>query len=462
MSSAAYMPAASGKVVSLNRDAMTDDIRLAYEDYACKYAAQARQLAAYLRRRGDTPQAYANRVHRWIRDHVKYIMDPDGVQGIKTPARTVSDGFGDCKSYSILGTALLRCAGYDAMIRSTSYDENPDVTHTYPCLVANGQCYPIDPCLSTPGYEKPFTFKVDTPMAKLIGMHGPGDAQPSATLRALNAERARREADIVARTLGATNPRAIEAANFAAMMDRDSISGVSGPFDKILNVLSAPARKIAQEVLEKVLPKIAPLFLLIFLKDPQAIARLAPRKQKARAAAVKLAGFIINRIKLPEAEFMTLVRNGIMKESGKTPEQIFADRGFVPASTNTAPITVLPAGDPVFSSGGLGTKKVSGVGFLPLLAPLVPIIIEWVPKIVALFGGKKEDAGNLADLGADDWSESLFADGQKSAQQQQQQSGGPGPLVVIPSTPSQMPGWVIPAAAGAALLLFMGGKKGRR
>jgi len=462
-SAAAHMPAATGVNVPLKKgEAFTDDIRLAYERYAREYVAQAQQLSTSLRRRGDTPQAYANRVHAWIRDNVKYIMDPEGMQGIKTPARTVSDGFGDCKSYSILGTALLRCAGYDALIRSTSYDDDPNVTHTYPCLVTAGQIYPIDPCLSTSGFEKPYTFKIDTPMPRLIGMHGPGDAQPSDTLRALNAERATLEADIVAQTLGATAPLAIESANFAAMMNRDGVSGVSGIFDKILAGLTFPQRKIAQEVLEKILPRLAPLFLLIFLKDPQAVARLAPKKQKARTAAIKLAGFIINRIKMPEAEFMTLVRNGIMKASGKTPEQILAERGFVPASTPSAPVVPVPASNTT-AKGDKTRAGVNGVGFLPALAALVPIIVEWVPKIVAVFGGNKAEAGNLSDLGIDDWSESLFADGQK-ATTTQQQSGGPGPLVIVPAPPteSNMPGWLLPAAAGAAFLLFMGGKKGRK
>lgn len=50
-------------------------------------------------------------INNYVKQRVRYMRDPDGVELLKTPARTLSTGSGDCDDIATLLAAMLMCAG---------------------------------------------------------------------------------------------------------------------------------------------------------------------------------------------------------------------------------------------------------------------------------------------------------------------------------------------------------------
>ena len=81
----------------------------------------------------------------FLRRNISYKIDPQGEQWIKTPARFIADGTGDCKSYSIFQMSVLTALGYECGFRFVSYRENGDYSHVYTIAKdENGELVPLD------------------------------------------------------------------------------------------------------------------------------------------------------------------------------------------------------------------------------------------------------------------------------------------------------------------------------
>lgn len=71
----------------------------------------------------------------YLIDNVTYREDPGGVQLVKTPARLLHDGVGDCKSMSIFIASCLHCLGVPFVFRFVGFTSNQIYSHVY--VVAN-------------------------------------------------------------------------------------------------------------------------------------------------------------------------------------------------------------------------------------------------------------------------------------------------------------------------------------
>lgn len=136
-------------------------------------------------------------------------------------------------------------------------------------------------------------------------------------------------------------------------------------------ILTAPARLAGKAILEVTLPKAAPFFLYLFINDPALIAKLPPKAARKRQKSVRWANFIVNGIGMKRNHFMAIVRTGIIRQTGKSPESIIAAQ--------------------------IQGKKLSGIGFAGLGAA-IPALIEIINKIVKLFKKKRP----AEDISADD------------------------------------------------------------
>lgn len=145
----------------------------------------------------------------------------------------------------------------------------------------------------------------------------------------------------------------------------------------VTRVVTAPARLVAKGVLEIQLPKSAPFFLYLFINDKKTIAKLPVKVREKRKKAEKVANFIIQGIGMKRKHFMGIVRNGIMKRYGKSPEKVIEEqmRG-----------------------------KMNGIGAVGAVLGAVVFIIQ---KIAGLFKGKKKKIkvtkNDLPE--AEDWGE---------------------------------------------------------
>lgn len=74
-------------------------------------------------------------VFAYLTENVVYKLDDDGVQLIKSPARLLADGYGDCKSLTMFIACCLHCLGIPHIIRFVNYDGGKQYTHVYPVAI---------------------------------------------------------------------------------------------------------------------------------------------------------------------------------------------------------------------------------------------------------------------------------------------------------------------------------------
>lgn len=86
-------------------------------------------------------------VFAYLVEHVVYQLDDDGQQYIKSPARLLSDGYGDCKSLTMFIACCLHCMGIKHIIRFVNYDGGRQYTHVYPVAIdERGREIVLDAC----------------------------------------------------------------------------------------------------------------------------------------------------------------------------------------------------------------------------------------------------------------------------------------------------------------------------
>lgn len=68
----------------------------------------------------------------YVIENVEYKEDVNGYQFIKSPARLLKDGVGDCKSMTLFIASCLHCLGIKHTIRFVNFDGGEQFTHVYP------------------------------------------------------------------------------------------------------------------------------------------------------------------------------------------------------------------------------------------------------------------------------------------------------------------------------------------
>lgn len=86
-------------------------------------------------------------VFAYLTEHVVYKLDDAGNQYIKSPARLLQDGCGDCKSLTMFIACCLHCLGIEHIIRFVNYDGGQQYTHVYPVAIdERGREIVLDAC----------------------------------------------------------------------------------------------------------------------------------------------------------------------------------------------------------------------------------------------------------------------------------------------------------------------------
>ena len=137
---------------TFNRSGVTSDIIDVVMDCYRANWQQCHELAQRLR--GATVHQTARNIYDYILANVNYNADPSGVQWVRTPARLLTDGTGDCKSFSILAASILKCLNINAVFRFVAIGQN-DYHHVY--VIAEDNTI-IDPCPQSDGQVK-FNFE---------------------------------------------------------------------------------------------------------------------------------------------------------------------------------------------------------------------------------------------------------------------------------------------------------------
>ncbi|MFT3753693.1 MAG: transglutaminase domain-containing protein [Paludibacter sp.] len=114
----------------------SDIISVVMMAYEIENDNQIADLARELQ--GETVTDTCHNIWAYLIKNIRYRADV-GKQEIKTPARLIYDGVGDCKSYSLFTAVVLRYLGIDHVFRFVSYDRRKEATHVYVVAFDNSQ-----------------------------------------------------------------------------------------------------------------------------------------------------------------------------------------------------------------------------------------------------------------------------------------------------------------------------------
>lgn len=132
------------------------------------------ELAETLRR--NTEYDTCKAVFDFIVENVNYNEDPNGVQWIRTPARLLHDGEGDCKSMAILSASLLNNLGIPCFFRFVSFSKNNQITHVYTVTESGIIIDPVELIDGQPvfNYASQYTYKKDMNTTQISRLSGIG------------------------------------------------------------------------------------------------------------------------------------------------------------------------------------------------------------------------------------------------------------------------------------------------
>lgn len=107
----------------------------------------------------------------WIRENVKYKLDPFNEQNIQLPSSLLRTKNGDCKSLSLLFLSIMEAAGYSAGFRFASYKPNKPFTHVYNYIWINeNNFFTFDCCIKNLVENQHYKSKKDMRVNYLAGV----------------------------------------------------------------------------------------------------------------------------------------------------------------------------------------------------------------------------------------------------------------------------------------------------
>ena len=107
-------------------------------------------------------------IYEYMVNNTYYQLDAEGEQLIKSTARLIADGCGDCKSYTMFLACCLHCMGIPCKVRFVNFDGGNQYTHVYAVAVdEQGDEIILDACELNPegipyiDFARPYVKKKD-------------------------------------------------------------------------------------------------------------------------------------------------------------------------------------------------------------------------------------------------------------------------------------------------------------
>lgn len=110
---------------------------------------------------GDVPgkdhRGEIDRVFRWVRDCIRYLRDPVGVELVQTPDKTLQYRQGDCDDQVTLLASLLGAIGIRSRFKAVGFMPG-SLTHVFLEALDNSNWIALDPIMAVPtGWQPPGT-----------------------------------------------------------------------------------------------------------------------------------------------------------------------------------------------------------------------------------------------------------------------------------------------------------------
>lgn len=405
-------PAKHTKVVTYKNGATPDIMREVLDANAEKSVwLQVRQFAKQFSRDYDG----LCDLYWWLKNNIRYVEDPTGVQWIREPSRLWEDKQGDCKSFTLFLCAVARNMGIPYTIRFVTYSPaSKVVTHVYPIFHLDGRDVIMDAVWTDfDSHKTPFYLKKDYTFMEIsrLGSIGSGIGAAERTLKAMQ-----NASDYMAKVAKGL-PQINDGVDITKLSEAEAIAyltggqvsgigsslpafvlptltmgdGVNGIGANIFQKAGAAIKKAATQVITKIKDTISsvinfvfktalktagPFFLFAFIGK-----KISARIDAKRVKQQKIISFISKLTGTSEAVTMASIADGIKKATGKTPQEA---------------LNAVAAGQKV--AGLAGTE---GVGIV-ITASMVTAVVAIVQKLITFFKKKNSDAPEVsAEAGSD-------------------------------------------------------------
>jgi hypothetical protein len=171
----------------LTADQSTGDIIDAILEAHRRHANDYSKISSFFN--AGSRRATARKIFNFLKNNVRYVIEPGSKQTVKSPAAILATGYGDCKHYSLFAGGVLQNLGIPFAYRFASYkmfDKQPQHVFVVVNPGTSNEIW-IDPVVGDFDYKKPYTYATDRKMA-LYSISGIGaTAQQRADLRAAKA-----------------------------------------------------------------------------------------------------------------------------------------------------------------------------------------------------------------------------------------------------------------------------------
>ena len=171
----------------LTAEQSTGDIIDAILEAHRRHAGDYSKISSFFN--AGSRRATARKIFNFLKNNVRYVIEPGSKQTVKSPAAILATGYGDCKHYSLFAGGVLQNLGIPFAYRFASYklfDKQPQHVFVVVNPGTNNEIW-IDPVVGDFDYKKPYSYATDRKMA-LYSISGIGaTAQQRADLRAAKA-----------------------------------------------------------------------------------------------------------------------------------------------------------------------------------------------------------------------------------------------------------------------------------
>jgi hypothetical protein len=171
----------------LVQDQSTSDIIDAITSAHNRYAGDYSRISSFFN--AETDRKVGRKIFNFLKNNVRYVIEPGSRQTVKSPAAILATGYGDCKHYSLFAGGILQSLGIPFAYRFASYrnyDKQPQ--HVFVVINPGENEIWIDPVVGQFDYKKKYNYATDKKMAlyRISGMMG-ATAQQRAALQAAKA-----------------------------------------------------------------------------------------------------------------------------------------------------------------------------------------------------------------------------------------------------------------------------------
>lgn len=285
------MPPVNGLSTLSKADAFNSDIISCIHANYPEAVKQCKSIAKNFK--GSTRLQTSFNIWKWLKSNIQYVKDVKGSQWVKLPNRFISDGSGDCKSYSLFTAGILGALGIPFSFRYAGYVPGSAIpTHVYVVTEdESGQPIIIDAVYRAFNSQKKYDFKKDYPM-NVYTLSGFDN-----TVNGIS------EDQFIGAVLTELTPSEIQRAARAIDIINKR-SGVYGPEDiEDIGALKQAVKKVAAKV----------------TKSAQKVVKVAPKVAQKAAAAVKKVANTSAKVMLagPRGSFLLLLRGNVHSFASK-------------------------------------------------------------------------------------------------------------------------------------------------